>query len=108
MDGEICEEHLEVALITANKGDAKADHRYLQKRMGANDKHHTEKLSRKYLTQHKYHRYVLVAGDWFTSSSLLNSLNKPKLHKDQRKQVRPSDKEQCLAPSLLSLSQYQL
>lgn len=87
LDGEICEEHLEVALRTANKSDAKADGRYLQKRMGANYKHHTENVSHKYLTQHKYQRYVLVAGDWFTPSSLLNSLNKPRLHEDQRRQV---------------------
>lgn len=77
----------------ANKDDAKAAGRYLQKRMRANGKRRTEELSCKYITRHKYQKCMLVARGWFrrkiriTSSSLFNPLNKPKLHQDQRRQV---------------------
>lgn len=68
--------------------------RYLQKRVRANGNHHTEELSCKYLTWHKYQKRISVAEGWFkrkisiTSSSYsINLLNKLKLHQDQWRQV---------------------
>jgi len=94
---------------TVSKSDAKAASRCLQKRRRANSKHHTEKLSCKYLTRHKYQKWILAAGGWFrkkiriTSSSLFSPLNKHKIHQAQRSQV-PVTRNTAWAPVFFSYS----